>query len=72
MTEDSDEVVHCYQCGWAMRRGEPFTVVMGLCPDCGNIEPMGVIHSVICLASQVAGEDRVTTQHRRLVAMRVN
>lgn len=72
MIADDSNAVLCYQCGWAMKRGEPYTTIVRLYPGCGNIEPVGVAHQLICVMGIALHESRVTTQHRRLVALRVN
>lgn len=70
--EDEHEIVRCYQCDWPMRRGEPFTVVIGECEGCGEIHPVGVIHLEVCTAAMAMGMDRPGTQKRRAGLMGMN
>lgn len=69
---DEDEVVRCYQCDWPILRGQGLTVVIGVCPDCGAIHPVGYVHTEVCTLAFAVQEDRPTTQKRRAGAGGMN
>ncbi len=67
-----DEVVHCDQCHWPVRRGELWSVVYGPCEDCGAFHAVGIVHQAICMLDRVLGEKPVATQKRRAGLLRMN
>lgn len=67
-----DEVVHCHQCDWPLLRGQQYTMVYGLCEECGHIHMVGIVHRDVCAMDMALGEPRALTQQRRAAAAGMN
>lgn len=66
------DIVCCAHCDWPIRRDEQYAIIYGPCPDCEQIVPKGVVHTLICAFGWATGQPKAVSQKRRAGLLRMN